>query len=103
VPLAGVPANGVPAEDAAAAPADNRADGWNDEMAESAFLAEARDRGESISPPAVSRETEVDAGTLPALAELVNRIDPAIRETLDELFRAKFTSVRRVPPAALKK
>jgi hypothetical protein len=41
-------------------------------------------------------------GTLPPLDELVNRIDPSIRETLDELFRAKFTAVRRIPPGALK-
>jgi hypothetical protein len=97
-----MPDTGVRGEDAAEAPAENRPEGWTDEVAESAFLAEARDRGENIPSPNVSQESDVDAGPLPPLEELVNRIDPAIRETLDELFRAKFTAVRRVPPSALK-
>jgi hypothetical protein len=97
-----MPGTGVRGEEAAEAPAENRPEGWNDEVAESAFLAEARDRGEYKPPPTVSQESEADAGPLPPLEELVNRIDPAIRETLDELFRATFTAVRRVPPSALK-
>ena len=36
--------------------------------------------------------------TLPALDELVARVPPAVRGLLDDLFRAKFTSVRRVTP-----
>jgi hypothetical protein len=35
--------------------------------------------------------------------ELVRRIPEGVRETLTDLFRARFTSVRRVPAAALKK
>ena len=39
---------------------------------------------------------------MPALDELVQRIPAAARELMDELFRAKFIAVKRVPKAALK-
>lgn len=39
---------------------------------------------------------------LPSLDELVKRIPTATRETLDELFRAKFVSVKRVDKSVLK-
>jgi len=45
---------------------------------------------------------EIDSKGLPAMEELVKRIPPAAREALDELFRAKFTGVKRVPAKALK-
>jgi hypothetical protein len=32
----------------------------------------------------------------------VKRIPPEVREVLDDLFRAKFTAVRRVPKKSLK-
>lgn len=51
-----------------------------------------------VSP---TEENEPDA-PLPKLDELVKRIPPTVRETLDELFRAKFVSVKRVDRAALK-
>jgi hypothetical protein len=77
---------------------------WPDESAESAFLAEARDRGETATPAKVRSETadEVDTKALPALNDLVQRIPANVRETLDELFRARFVSVKRVPKKALK-
>jgi hypothetical protein len=83
---------------------------WPDEAAESAFIAEARERGETAGPAKPSRRTasdseregESDSKSLPALDTLVQRIPPAVRETLDELFRAKFTTVRRVPAKVLK-
>jgi hypothetical protein len=37
------------------------------------------------------------------LDELVRKIPEELRETLTDLFRARFTSVRRIPAAALKK
>jgi hypothetical protein len=35
---------------------------------------------------------------MPGLDELVARIPGPVREALDELFRARFTAVRRYPP-----
>ena len=51
-----------------------------------------------------SRETadEADAQALPPLDELVERIPTEVREVLEELFRARFTTVRRIPRQALK-
>jgi len=48
------------------------------------------------------RAKEIDSKGLPPMEELVKRIPPAAREALDELFRAKFTGVKRVPAKALK-
>jgi hypothetical protein len=42
----------------------------------------------------------VDGDTLPPLDELVARIPAPVREILDDLFRARFTTVRRVPPVS---
>ena len=77
---------------------------WPDESAETAFRAESRERGEPDLPAGLIVEAteETDTKGLPALEDLVKRISPEARELLDELFRAKFTSVRRVPAKALK-
>jgi hypothetical protein len=70
---------------------------------ESAFLAESRER-----PVVVARTAPVEAaetserGSLPVLADLVQRLSPEVRDTLEELFRAKFIAVRRVPKHAIK-
>jgi hypothetical protein len=73
-----------------------------DEMAESAFRAEARARGEPVVPVKAQEAEAVESGPLPPLDELVKRIPPEVREVLDELFRAKFVTVKRVPERALK-
>lgn len=75
------------------------ASAWPDESAESAFIAEARQRGEPVKATAATVEAmeEKDTKALPTLSELVKRLSPEVRETLDELFRAKFTAVRKVP------
>jgi len=77
-----------------------------DEMAESAFRAEARERGESLVPAAAPaaevEESGPPTGPLPPLDSLVQRIPTEVRETLEELFRAKFVTVRHVPAKALK-
>lgn len=76
------------------------------ESEESAFLAEQREQGFVAPSPsqanAASPEVEEKKGPLPPLDDLVARIPPATRELLDELFRAKFVAVKRVPAAALK-
>lgn len=75
-----------------------------DESAESAYLAEARERGETA--PSRRPETDVveetDPKALPSLDELVKKIPAEVRETLEELFRARFVTVKRVPKRALK-
>jgi hypothetical protein len=77
---------------------------WPDEAAEISFRAEARERGESVAStaprPAPSEENENK--NLPSLETLVNRIPADVRETLDDLFRVKFVTVRRVPAKSFK-
>ena len=81
---------------------------WPDETAEASFLAEARERGETVvaAKPTGAADTdsedEASAKILPPLDTLIGRLSPEVRETLDDLFRAKFTAVRRVPKKALK-
>ncbi|HNC23586.1 MAG TPA: hypothetical protein PLU52_05205 [Opitutaceae bacterium] len=77
---------------------------WPDATAEAAFIAEQRDQGDPVAVVAASEageETE-SAGTLPALADLVQQIPAETREVVDKLFRAKFTTVKRVPKKSLK-
>ena len=101
------------AEDAAdavaatkAAALENGANVWPDENAEAAFIAEARQRGEPVVAAVLTDdaadEREDDKKSLPALADLMQRLSPEVRETLDDLFRAKFTTVRRIPKKVLK-
>jgi hypothetical protein len=103
----------APTEDAAEAvaatapvPVENGANVWPDENAEAAFIADARQRGEPVVAVAATREAaeekEDDKKALPPLADLMKRLAPEVRETLDDLFRAKFTGVRRVPKKFLK-
>ena len=71
------------------------------EAFEAAMLTELRARGEpAFTPPPA--EGEAPKGKLPPLEELVGRIPAETRQLLDELFRARFTEVRRVPAKALK-
>ena len=99
-------ATSTPADAGAGQPPREGAEsgGWPDALAEAAFLAEARVRGE-IPAPGKAREEiaeETDAQPLPALDELVQRIPPEVREALADLFRARFVRVARVPRKALK-
>lgn len=77
-----------------------------DAASEGAFLAEERERGEAVVglPVAATRAEEVEEvkGPLPPLDEMIQRIPTAVREVLEELYRAKFTTVRRVPAKDLK-
>lgn len=78
---------------------------WPDEAAEAAFISESRGRGEPAPAPvamATAVRDEASDQPLPQLDELVQRIPSETRELLDELFRAKFVTVRRVPQDALK-
>jgi hypothetical protein len=93
----------APVPEAAAAPTDDSPATWPDDAAESAFRAEARERGEAVTPPAASEVPEVvDPKSLPPLDSLVQRIPPQVRDTLEDLFRARFVKVDQIPAKALK-
>ena len=69
------------------------------EEAEAAFLAEARERGEDVASVAAAlaaAEGEDEKGALPPLEELIQKLPAELRDTLDDLFRAKFVKVMRV-------
>jgi hypothetical protein len=78
--------------------------GWPDAAAESAFLAEAKSRGEVPAPkPATVEEVEeAESEPLPPMDKMVERVPPPVREMLDDLFRARFVRVTRIPRRALK-
>ncbi|MBI3885441.1 MAG: hypothetical protein HY302_06900 [Opitutae bacterium] len=71
---------------------------------EAAFLSEQSFQEAASAPLSVAApaEPEEPAGALPPLAELVNRIPAPVRGLMEELFRAKFVTVKRVPKSALK-
>ncbi len=77
---------------------------WPDDAAESVFLSESRAKRETpaAESPAPVLEDAADAKPLPSLDALVQKIPAESRELLDELFRAKFTKVRRVKAGDLK-
>lgn len=81
---------------------------WPDEAAESAMRAEVSGRGETLSSKAAKElaeaaaEAAAEKKNLPELDELVARIPSDVRDTLEDLFRAKFVKVARVPKKALK-
>lgn len=70
---------------------------WPDETDESAFLADAAARGEAPTPVAAAAAVPVAGEKLPSLDEVVARVPAPVRALLDDLFRAKFTMVRRYP------
>ena len=67
--------------------------------AEASFLAEARERGEDVASVAAAlaaAESEEEKSSLPPLEELVQKLPAELRDTLDDLFRARFVKVIRV-------
>lgn len=102
-PVAVAPEEGAVEAEAVAPVADEPA-AWPDAEAESAFLAEAKERGEPVkaAPAAVEAAEESDPKALPKIEELVNRLSPEVRDTLEDLFRAKFVRVQKVPKRFLK-
>lgn len=76
---------------------------WPDAAAEEIFLTETGSQTADAAPAlATEAMEETDAQGLPPLDELVKRIPGEVREALDDLFRVKYTTVRRVPKKALK-
>ncbi len=75
------------------------------EAEESAYLAEqtaATPSGATASEGEDAAEVDEAPAKLPAIEDLVQRIPAETREALDELFRARFVRVQRVPRKALK-
>ncbi len=71
---------------------------------EAAFLNEQNSQEAASASLSVAAPVEVEepAEALPKLDELVNRISAPTRALVDELFRARFVTVKRVPKSALK-
>lgn len=77
-----------------------------DAAAEAAMLSELRSRGETATGVSARdlarREEAADPRTLPPLDDLVARVPAPVREKLDELFRARFVTVKKMPPGVFK-
>ena len=73
---------------------------WPDAGDESAFLSEAASRGESSPPLSAGVAASTVGVKLPPLEELVEKVPAAVRGILDDLFRVKFTGVRKFSAAA---
>ena len=84
--------------------ADGEAE-WPDEGDESSFLSEAASRPREDVQLSPRQAQGGPSEKLPALEELVGRVPPDVMALLDDLFRAKFTAVRKfaasdnAPPA----
>lgn len=71
---------------------------------EGAFLSAERENA-GVGAAVVQPEADaVDAekGELPPMEDLVQRIPVAARELMEDLFRARFVTVKRIPKSALK-
>ena len=69
---------------------------------EAAFLAQEREMG-IVTPALTHTETPPEEkGDLPPMDDLVKRIPMAARDLIEELFRARFVTVKRMPQSALK-
>ena len=63
------------------------------------------DHGAVALPQAVSAavaETEANLGPLPPMDDLVQRIPEVARDLIEELFRARFVTVKRIAKKSLK-
>lgn len=80
---------------------------WMDEEREAAMKAamevENAQREAHAAPNRrqAEREDTLDGGPLPALEDMIAQIPAELQEAMDDLFRAKFQSVKRVPQAVL--
>ena len=69
---------------------------------EAAFLAQEREMG-IVTPALMHVENPEEApGDLPPMEDLVKRIPAPARELMEELFRARFVTVKRLPKSAMK-
>jgi len=81
---------------------------WPDESAESAMRAEVVERGETLNSKAASEaaaaaaEAAAEKKNLPSLDKLISKLPADVRDTVEDLFRVKWTKVVRVPRKSLK-
>lgn len=69
---------------------------------EAAFLAQEREMG-NVTPALMHVEAPPEEkGDLPPMDDLVKRIPMAARDLMEELFRARFVTVKRIPHSALR-
>lgn len=69
---------------------------------EAAFLAQEREMGIATSTLMHPESPPEEKGDLPPMDDLVKRIPMAARDLMEELFRARFVTVKRIPRSALK-
>jgi hypothetical protein len=69
---------------------------------EAAFLAQEREMGNVTPVLMLVEKAPAERGELPPMEDLVKRIPMPTRDLLEELFRAKFVTVKRLPRSALK-
>jgi hypothetical protein len=69
---------------------------------EATFLARETEAEAPEPPPTAEPNGNGNTADLPPLADLVKRIPAPTRQMLEETFRAKFVTVKRVPKSALK-
>jgi hypothetical protein len=71
---------------------------------EAAFLSEDRASAAAfvLPPKAGGAETGSGDAPLPPMEDLVKRIPAPARELIEDLFRARFVTVKRMPKTALK-
>ena len=70
---------------------------------EAAFLSTERESGNPVSIPAlIAVNADDEKGELPPMEDLVNRIPAKTRDLIEDLFRARFVTVKRIPKTALK-
>jgi hypothetical protein len=55
-----------------------------------------------VTPALTHEEAPEDKGDLPPMEDLIKRIPSPAREAMEELFRARFVTVKRIPQSALK-
>jgi type IV secretory pathway protease TraF len=72
---------------------------------ETAFLSSERENGGPVlvaPSTAAALNADDEKGELPPMEDLVKRIPAQTRDLIEDLFRARFVTVKRIPKAALK-
>lgn len=72
---------------------------WPDDADESAFLSESGARGEAVAAVPNRGVAQVAGDKLPPLEAMVSKVPADVAALLDDLFRAKFTGVRKFADA----
>ena len=69
---------------------------------ETAFLSAERESGVTVAAMPTASAAEDEQGERPPMEDLVKRIPAPARELIEDVFRARFVTVKRMPKAALK-